>query len=353
MNRFFIQPRCCAVLFLMLAAGVAGCNLPARDASTPTLSVTQAYQTVEARLTEALSQTSPATATEPPEATATQPPATSTVTQSQVTATTAPPAADALCDQALPGVPIDVTIPDDTQLSPGEEFTKTWRLQNAGTCTWTTGYALAWFSGEALDAPASVPLTGEVAPGGTVDLSADMKAPEAAGTYQSNWKLRNPSGTLFGIGPNGGAAFWVRIAVVQSSTTTGTPAPTVTITHTPTPTPGVEASGRATLEIDDIYDLDTNAVNAEGEDLTYQLAAEEHVLAPIGDAAFVFFGGTEPTLEECQNLTLSSDPFPIDDLTGSYLCYRTNMALPGRMHLTGFDSETAALQVEITTWAIP
>ena len=354
MNRYFVKPQSCAVFFLVFAAGLAGCNLPAGDLTTPTLSVTQAYQTVEARLTEAISRTPQATATIPLEATATPPPTTPAPTQAEVTPTTAASQpSESLCDQALPGVPIDVTVPDDTPFSPGEEFTKTWRLQNAGTCSWTTGYALAWFSGEPLDAPASVSLTAEVPPGGTVDLSVDMKAPTTAGTYQSNWKLRNPTGTMFGIGPSGGAAFWVRIVVTESGTITGSPAPTTTITQTPTPTPGAQASGSATLQIDDVYDLDSNQVNAEGEDVTYRLDEQEHTLAPVGDAAFIFFGGTEPTLAECQNLNLSSDPFPVDDLTGSYLCYRTNMALPGRMHLTGIDPETGALQVEITTWAIP
>src|SRR5512140_2447803 len=36
----------------------------------------------------------------------------------------------------------DVTIPDGTQLSVNEVFTKTWRLQNRGTCTWTPDYML-------------------------------------------------------------------------------------------------------------------------------------------------------------------------------------------------------------------
>ncbi len=31
----------------------------------------------------------------------------------------------------------DVTYPDNTRLNAGEKFTKTWKLQNVGTCTWT------------------------------------------------------------------------------------------------------------------------------------------------------------------------------------------------------------------------
>ena len=34
----------------------------------------------------------------------------------------------------------DVTVPDGTRYDPGATFTKTWRLRNIGTCTWTTSW---------------------------------------------------------------------------------------------------------------------------------------------------------------------------------------------------------------------
>src|SRR5512133_2298041 len=49
----------------------------------------------------------------------------------------------------------DVTYPDHTRLDPGEKFTKTWKIQNTGTCTWT-GYTAAFVSGDPMDAPDSV-----------------------------------------------------------------------------------------------------------------------------------------------------------------------------------------------------
>jgi hypothetical protein len=225
-------------------------------------------------------------------------------------------------------------------------------LQNSGTCTWSPEYALAWFSGEQLGAPLAVSLNQQVLPGQTVDLSVDMTAPDTAGTYQSNWKLRNPSGALFGIGPSGGSAFWVRVVVTGSITPTGSPSPTTNV-PTATSTPGAQVSGSASLQIGDLYDLDSNLVNSGGEDLNYLEAGEQHVLSPIGDAALTLFGGAVPTLAECQSLTLFPDPLPVDDLVGNYLCYRTNMALPGRLLVSGIDADTGALQVEIFTWAIP
>ncbi len=332
---------------------MTGCNLPAQTTQDVNLSVTHAYQTVEARLTEAVAQTPKITPSPSPESTPTATATLSVPTAQPVTPTVAltqPP--ESLCDQALAGVPIDVTIPDDTQLKPGEEFTKVWRLQNAGTCTWTNEYALVWFSGEQLGAPLSIALQETVPPGATIDLSVDMKAPETPGTYQSWWKLRNPSGTLFGIGPSGGSAFWVRIVVVPGGTETGTPAPP-TSTPSPTATPGVQVSGSATLQVNDLYDLDNNLINNGGEDLAYQASDQTHSLAPLGNSALTVFGAFQPTLAECQSLNLNRNPVVVDNLIGNYLCYRTNMALPGWLLVNGIDPESGALSVEILTWAIP
>jgi hypothetical protein len=109
----------------------------------------------------------------------------------------------------------DVTIPDDMDLAPGEKFTKTWRLQNAGSCPWTIGYLLYFESGDSMGAPASLELTSEtIQPGDTVDVSVDMIAPQEPGAYQGNWKIRNVKGDGFGVGPYS-KAFWVKINVVE------------------------------------------------------------------------------------------------------------------------------------------
>lgn len=107
----------------------------------------------------------------------------------------------------------DVTVADGTVYSSGESFTKTWRLFNDGTCTWGPGYGLVFVDGDRMEAPESVPIQSEVAPGETIDLSVAMVAPAAAGDYQGNWKLRSASGLSFGIGENADTAFWVQIVV--------------------------------------------------------------------------------------------------------------------------------------------
>jgi hypothetical protein len=40
----------------------------------------------------------------------------------------------------------DVTIPDNTVMAPNQPFTKTWRLRNDGTCTWTNQLGLTQLS---------------------------------------------------------------------------------------------------------------------------------------------------------------------------------------------------------------
>ncbi len=107
----------------------------------------------------------------------------------------------------------DVTIPDNTYVSPGESFVKTWRLRNIGTCTWTTEYALAFVDGHRMGGPASIPLRGPVAPGEVVDLSVALTAPAGFGTYEGKWQLRSADGDLFGTGRNADGVFWMRIVV--------------------------------------------------------------------------------------------------------------------------------------------
>lgn len=130
------------------------------------------------------------------------------------TATTAPTAKPTEiplpCNSA--GFVKDVSVPDNTEFTAGTKFTKTWRLVNNGTCTWTTNYDIVFSEGSAMGAPASVALKGNVKPGETVDVSVDMVAPSTGGTYKSTWLLRDENDKLFGFG-GGKSGFWVTIKV--------------------------------------------------------------------------------------------------------------------------------------------
>jgi hypothetical protein len=108
---------------------------------------------------------------------------------------------------------VSQTVPDDTVFAPNTAFTKSWRLKNVGTCSWTTSYALVFDSGDSMGGPAATGLTGVVNPGQTVDLAVNLTSPSTAGTYRGNYKLRNASGVLFGVGSAGNQSFWVQIQV--------------------------------------------------------------------------------------------------------------------------------------------
>ena len=105
----------------------------------------------------------------------------------------------------------DVTIPDGTFINPGSTFTKTWRIRNNGTTTWTTNYKLVFVSGTQMARQNYVNLPYNVAPGQTVDISVQMTAPASAGSYKSEWKLQNESGSQFGVGNNCQTPVWAQI----------------------------------------------------------------------------------------------------------------------------------------------
>ncbi len=114
----------------------------------------------------------------------------------------------------------DVTVPDGMKFNPGATFTKTWRLRNVGTCTWSNSYTMVYDSGAQMGSTTSVNLPGGTAPGQTVDVSVNLTAPNTAGSYRGYWKFKNASGTAFGIGAAANRPWWVEI-VVTGSTQTG------------------------------------------------------------------------------------------------------------------------------------
>jgi len=90
----------------------------------------------------------------------------------------------------------DITIPDFKRLSPGHEFTKTWRLKNDGGCEWPESTELIFVAGYSLSPTVPVghgiPVpVGKISPGKTIDVSTGkLVAPEVPGTYVGHWRLR-------------------------------------------------------------------------------------------------------------------------------------------------------------------
>lgn len=204
-----------ACIFLILAAAflLSACNLPKKQTETVEPNGPSAVQTAAAMTVEAFAnqvEDTPAAATSVPTV---QPP-TATPQPTQALPTTVPTTA-APCDRA--SFVTDVTIEDGTKLDPNEKFIKTWRLKNNGTCTWSTSYALVFTSGNAMSGPVSMPLPKNVAPGETIDLSVELTAPSKSDTYRGDWKLRNASGAVFGIGDKADQPFYVEIVIGEQS----------------------------------------------------------------------------------------------------------------------------------------
>lgn len=193
--------------FLLMALVLSACNLPPgtqEETGGAGAVLTAAAQTVEVSLTQSAVQNTPTAPALPTNTTA---PPTLTLA---VSPTGGAPAATATQDCDKADFVADVTIPDGTALDPNESFTKTWRLKNSGTCSWTPSYTVVFSNGDSMGGPSSQALTGNVNPGQTMDISVNLKAPATDGNYTGYWKLRNAAGVTF-------ATFYVDIKVGDST----------------------------------------------------------------------------------------------------------------------------------------
>ncbi len=200
------------------AATLAACALPPGKTPTPApaAAYTAAAQTVVALLTQSAPLPTLTPVASPTPVVPFVAGAPGRTPSPAPTSPTAESTASVPCNRAyLVG---DVTIPDGTAMLPGEEFTKTWRLRNTGSCPWTRDYALVFVHGVLMGGSQTVPLDQEVPPGATVDLSVRLIAPREPGRYQGFWRLRDAAGQPFGLGP-AGEPFWVSILVVAEQAT--------------------------------------------------------------------------------------------------------------------------------------
>jgi hypothetical protein len=160
----------------------------------------------------------------------------------------------------------DVTIPDNTELEPGVGFAKTWRMSNSGTCAWDSGTVWAFESGDKMDGPDAVDVP-IAEPGATVDITVNLTAPDAPGTYAGSWRMRQPSDEVFGT------QGIVRIVVIEPEATT-----------TPTPTATIEPSAGPTIvsfrsKVDEASPGDTISLTWDTENAT---SASLYHLMPTG-----------------------------------------------------------------------
>ena len=194
-------------VFIICTLFLGACNLPSDNPEGA--AATYAAQTVEALIktttTPTLSGNNTATPTFTPLPTNTNTPA---------------PTATPTCPQAL--FVTDVTIPDGTVMTPGQTFTKKWRIRNTGECAWN-GYSVVFDTGDSMGGPASKPL-GVVNPGQEVDVELSLTAPASSGNYRGYWRVVTNNNVLVPM-LNGyqGRAFYVDIKVQAPPTATNIP----------------------------------------------------------------------------------------------------------------------------------
>lgn len=217
-----MKPRQIAIL-LLAAALIAACGPSAAPAGpTPDVAAirTSAASTVVSQFTltaavftpvvRAPTETQASAETSEPEATATV----TTVPVAQVT--NAEGTVVALCDKySWDPETVDVNIPDNTPVSPGQDFVKTWKIKNIGTCTWGEGYEMVFSyssspNDDALNGVAQ-PLTAAIAPQQEVEVSVQFTAPDLPGTYFSVWTMQNDKGIPFQGNDN--KALYVQVVV--------------------------------------------------------------------------------------------------------------------------------------------
>ena len=124
---------------------------------------------------------------------------------------------------------------DGASFAPGATFTKSWRFQNIGTCSWNPNYRVVYASGSKITGAETKKIGKYVNPGEITDIVYSFTVPTTAGTYKTVFYLQDDSGNTFG-------QFWVQFKVTSTSATS---------------TPGTFAVTNVTFSSSDAVKTDT------------------------------------------------------------------------------------------------
>ena len=199
------------IAILLVACGAS----PTPGEATPDVAAvrTSAAGTVVSQftLTAAVFTVTPAPPTEPPQTQA--PNATATQTTLPVAqVTNAEGTVVVLCDKySWDPATVDVNVPDNTTMTPGQDFVKTWKIKNIGSCTWDAAYKLVFSYGDTELKGQAQPLAAAIAPQQEAEVSVQFTAPTLPGTYTSYWTLQN--GKSISFQGNDNKVLYVQIVV--------------------------------------------------------------------------------------------------------------------------------------------
>ncbi|HET9915335.1 MAG TPA: NBR1-Ig-like domain-containing protein [Anaerolineales bacterium] len=188
MSNFRIYKLLTVVSILTLIISACGASeIPASAIST------SVALTVEARIAPESPLTSPS-----PALTDTPLPLATATASAIATETPATIVDDELCTTSA--LLVSETHPDGTIILPGTTFTKIWRIQNSGTCTWDTRWQLIFNGGDRLGSSLTYNLPLPAEPGQSVEVPIILKSPDSGGPHTGEWMLKSPWGKTFGIG---------------------------------------------------------------------------------------------------------------------------------------------------------
>jgi len=185
-------------LVSILAVFISACGGSSTPEPTPDVAAvrTSAASTVEARFTLTAAAFTPTPQPLPTETVVPEPETTATATEASVAVVTNEEGTPVeLCDSLT--YVADVTVPDNTVMSPGQDFIKTWRVSNTGACPWGAGYVLVYAGYSDQMSGQFIAMTEVIQPGEEVEVSVQFKAPSQAGEYLSAWTMQNPQGVTF------------------------------------------------------------------------------------------------------------------------------------------------------------
>lgn len=106
-----------------------------------------------------------------------------------------------------------ITIPDGSFIPRNTSFTKVWRIQNTGSCTWDSSISIAPTGQYNPFFGTPVPLPQKVKPGKTIDLAVNLLTPGIEGNYTGYWILQTKHESF---GDGGDKPFRVNVSVSDS-----------------------------------------------------------------------------------------------------------------------------------------
>ena len=170
----------------------------------------------------------------------------------------------------------DVKVPDNTEMRPGQDFDKVWRIKNTGTCAWDRDYRIVFVQGDRMDGDTEF-VTTTVRTGDTYDMIIDQEAPNRPGKYTGVWQMVNADGIPFG------ERIWVKIRVPDDSGNAPQPTavPPTATSVPPTQPPAVQPTLDPGPVITDFFPSSENVQQGELVVINWSFSGEGLASATI------------------------------------------------------------------------